>query len=262
MLNTGPWYRRPDAPLLVGHLMASAPPRSRAANAGASALSILLHASLLTVAVLLVTGHPPRAVTRPSPIDIILPSEAPPEPVPPPPAVLPPDAGATGAAAPPAGFPTLTAPTVVLPDIPPIRAGVATNEALWNAWGPPGGSESGPRPGGSGSGAQPDISSPESFVPVAVAPVLQNREAVQRALARAYPAMLRDAAMGGRVLVWVLVDERGQVMKVQLKQSSGMAALDDAALGVARTMRFSPGINHDIPVKVWVAVPVDFRVER
>ena len=257
MLATGPWYRRPDAPLLVGHLMASAPPRSPVANAGSSALSILIHASLLSLAVVLTAGGGARLANSPAP-DLFLPVVPLDEPPPPPPVVqAPSDVGGAGAAA-LHGFKLLAPPTVMPTDLPPIRPGFVLNEADYQGVGAPGGSATGTRTA-EGPPAE-DIAAAPIFVPVTVAPELKNRAAVERALARAYPPMLRDAGVTGRVLVWVLVDEAGEVVKALVKETSGVQPLDDAALGVARAMRFSPGMNRDVRVKVWVAVPVDFRM--
>ncbi len=261
MLRTAPSSPSPGTPLL-GHLMFSAPPKSRAASAGASALSLLCHALLLTVAVLLITGRKPQAAVAPPGFDIVLPTEAPPPPLPPPPAPRVPEAMATSAAPGPVGFPRLTAPTITLDHIPPIQMGPITDESVWTAVGPSEGDPRSTRPASDSGSAGVDVNDPHSFVPYTLAPALKNVEAVRRALVRAYPAMLRDAGMAGKVLVWVLVDEQGQVMNALVKQGSGMPALDDAALGVARMMQFTPGMNRDIAVKVWVAVPVDFRVER
>ncbi len=257
MLGTGPSYRSPGTPLL-GHLMFSAPPKDRAASAGASALSLLFHSLLLTAAVLLITTPRPQAAVAPHGFDIVLPTEAPPEPPPPPPIVPRPDVLATSGPK-PIGFPVLVTPTVTLTDIPPITLGPPTDESAYTGIGTAGGDPRGTQPA-NGSTPADVMESPGAFVPFTVSPALRNVEAVQRALVRAYPAMLRDAGVTGRVLVWVLVDEQGQVMKAVIKQTSGIAALDDAALGVARTMEFSPGMNRDVKVKVWVALPIDFRV--
>ncbi len=95
---------------------------------------------------------------------------------------------------------------------------------------------------------------------MSVAPELANRAVVQRALQRLYPPVLRDAGLGGQVVVWVFVDEAGAVVRAVVRQSSGQPQLDAAALDVARVMRFTPAMNHDQKVKVWVSVPVLFRV--
>jgi protein TonB len=99
-----------------------------------------------------------------------------------------------------------------------------------------------------------------SFTPFTVAPVVQNRDEVARALEREYPALLRDAGVGGRAIVWLRLDEEGIVQDVQINTSSGHPALDEAALKVGEVMRFSPAMNRDKVVPVWVSIPVSFQV--
>jgi protein TonB len=99
-----------------------------------------------------------------------------------------------------------------------------------------------------------------SFTPFTVAPVVQNRDEVSRTLEREYPPVLRDAGVGGRAIVWLRLDEQGIVQDVQINTSSGHPALDQAALRVGQIMKFSPAMNRDKVVPVWVSVPVSFQV--
>ena len=100
-----------------------------------------------------------------------------------------------------------------------------------------------------------------AFTPFTVAPFLKNAREVTRTLAREYPPQLRAAAIGGRVLLWIFIDDEGTVEETLVKTSSGFEALDAAAMRVAMTMEFSPAVNRDRKVPVWVAMPVDFAVE-
>src|SRR5690606_22428917 len=106
-----------------------------------------------------------------------------------------------------------------------------------------------------------DISAAPVLTPYTVAPELRNRSEVQRALVRFYPPLLRDAGIGGAVLVWFFIDETGKVQKYQIKESSGHKSLDEAALKVADIMQFTPALNRDKKVPVWVALPIDFRAK-
>jgi periplasmic protein TonB len=114
-----------------------------------------------------------------------------------------------------------------------------------------------PPPPTSSSGDQ-DISRAPVFTPMTVAPELQNRTEVQRALERNYPPMLRDAGIGGRPTIWFFIDENGRVLNTKLEKSSGHPAMDDAAIAVAQVMRFSPALNRDKKVQVWVELPIIF----
>jgi periplasmic protein TonB len=105
-----------------------------------------------------------------------------------------------------------------------------------------------------------DISAAPTFTPYTVAPSILNRDDVVRAMVREYPALLRDAGIGGTVRVYFFIDEGGQVRDTRIDQSSGHQALDDAALAVADVYRFSPALNRDKQVPVWVSFPITFQV--
>ncbi len=105
-----------------------------------------------------------------------------------------------------------------------------------------------------------DLSSAPTFTPFTVAPGIQNRQEVVRAMEREYPPLLRDAGIGGTVRVFFFIDEAGVVQDFRIDQSSGHKALDDAALAVADVYRFSPALNRDKKVPVWVSFPITFQV--
>jgi TonB family protein len=101
-----------------------------------------------------------------------------------------------------------------------------------------------------------------TFTPYSVAPQIQNVPEVQRAMIEAYPPLLRDAGIDGTVRVYFYVDATGRVGDTRIDQSSGHAALDEAALSVAGVYRFSPALNRDRPTPVWVSFPITFQVAR
>lgn len=105
-----------------------------------------------------------------------------------------------------------------------------------------------------------DLAAAPTFTPFTVAPSIQNRDDLVRAMARAYPQLLRDAGIGGTVRVYFFIDEEGVVQDYRIDQSSGHAALDEAALSVASVYRFSPALNRDKHVPVWVSFPITFQV--
>ncbi len=94
--------------------------------------------------------------------------------------------------------------------------------------------------------------------PYTVRPRILNGDEVAQALKDNYPPLLRDAGIGGTAEVWFYIDDQGQVTRVQINRSSGYEALDRAALSLAEVFRFSPALNHDEPVDVWVTVPITF----
>ena len=247
--------------LLVGHLMASAPPRSTEENVASTGASLAGHVLLLALAVWLTTGQAPKVLAAARHVELFFPAQPalPPTPEPP---VLPPTGDASPTApAPRIDFGILTAPRIIPGDIPIPKPGLAIDESAYgDAIGTVGGDlTAGGRPGGSAAPSRPEPR-PGEFVAMTVNPELQNRPAIERALQRAYPSLLRDAGVTGDVLVWVFLNEEGVVTKTQIKQSSGVPQLDEAALAVAAQMRFSPALNRDVRVKVWVSVPIRFRM--
>jgi len=105
-----------------------------------------------------------------------------------------------------------------------------------------------------------DLSAAPTFTPFTVAPSILNRDEVVRAMEREYPPLLRDAGIGGTVKVYFFIDENGTVQDTRIDQSSGHQALDEAALKVANIYRFSPALNRDKKVPVWVSFPITFQV--
>jgi TonB family protein len=120
-----------------------------------------------------------------------------------------------------------------------------------------------PEPGPTSEAAPPDTTSARPvFTPYTVRPELSNTDAVADALNRNYPALLRDAGIGGTAVVWFFIDEQGRVEKTSLHRSSGYTALDDAAERVASEMAFRPAYNRDRAVSVWVQIPITFQSAR
>ena len=104
-----------------------------------------------------------------------------------------------------------------------------------------------------------DLAAAPTFTPFTVRPEIRNREEVRFALQREYPPLLRDAGLGGVVQIWFFIDEEGKVVRTQVHESSGHQALDEAALKVADIIQFSPALNRDKRVPVWISLPVTFH---
>jgi protein TonB len=103
-----------------------------------------------------------------------------------------------------------------------------------------------------------ELAKTPTFTPFTVRPDIKNRKELETALMREYPPLLRDAGIGGSALVWFFVDEEGRVVNTQLKESSGQRALDEAALKVADIIQFTPALNRDKRVPVWISLPITF----
>ena len=99
------------------------------------------------------------------------------------------------------------------------------------------------------------------FTPMTVRPELRNRDEVNQTLMREYPSILRDAGIGGRVLVIYYISDKGQVLHNRVQESSGHVELDRAALRVAAVSQFTPAENRGERVAVWIHLPITFEVQ-
>jgi protein TonB len=78
-----------------------------------------------------------------------------------------------------------------------------------------------------------------------------------------YPDLPRRAGIEGQAVIKALVDIDGSVMDAQILKSSGNQMLDEAALAAARQWKFSPAKQRDKYVRVYVSIPINFKlVER
>lgn len=75
-----------------------------------------------------------------------------------------------------------------------------------------------------------------------------------------YPDTARRDGKEGRVLLRVLVNEAGRSAAVEVNRSSGVEALDQAAVEAIKHWRFAPARVGENPVDSWVRIPIDFRL--
>jgi protein TonB len=243
---------------MFSNLISSRPKKDKGGPV-AAVLSTILHIALIILAVW-ATNTVKEVIADDSPLAQVLmveQEEPPPPPPPPPPPDQPPPPVQAEIVDVPKGFQTLAPPTIVPPDIPPPSTGPVITERDFSGEGVVGGKSTGKVT----TVTAENIEAAPTFTPFTVPPELKNPADVQRALQRYYPPLLRDAGIGGSVKIWFLIDEAGKVIKTSLKTGSGHQALDDAALKVADIMQFSPALNRDQKVKVWVDMPIVFRTQ-
>lgn len=164
---------------------------------------------------------------------------------------------------------TIAVPDIPPPDLPKLDWKVQPDAVLASTQ-----SSGNPAPSGSGltsnSGgtAEEGIDAPLSmeelekgpvYTPFSQAPELMNRPEIQSYLKRRYSGRL--AMQGGLVLLWLLIDSRGEVRKAVVLTSSGVEGLDKAAMAAVDRMEFRPAINKGKAVPVWVQLPVRYVSE-
>lgn len=76
----------------------------------------------------------------------------------------------------------------------------------------------------------------------------------------AYPQLAILAGVEGTVYLKLLIDEKGNVEKGKIEQGV-KDMIDEAALNAAKKAKFFPAMLNDKPVKVWVILPVAFKLD-
>ncbi len=193
---------------------------------------------------------PPPPVSAPPPIPPpVLATVTPPAPDPLPmrepevdvkPTPLAPEVSATQPAAAAASSPTLQA-------VAPAGAPVAVPEPAAAA-------------GGTGTGAMASASGGSVARPTAGE--TSARPDYRRNPEPAYPLAARRRGQEGLVLLRVMVSIKGRAARVELKQSSGYALLDEAAIRAVREWEFEPARLGPLSVESEIEVPVRFRIAR
>jgi len=92
------------------------------------------------------------------------------------------------------------------------------------------------------------------FIEVDKAPELKSQ------LKPEYPKLAKLAGIQGTVYLKLLIDEKGNVAKAKVEKGV-KDMLDDAALASAKKAMFSPALIKDKPVKVWVILPIAFKLD-
>lgn len=95
-----------------------------------------------------------------------------------------------------------------------------------------------------------------------VEPRLLNAPEMRTLMLRLYPRELREAGISGTVVLWIFVEPDGNPGRTRVHTSSGYRQLDDVAERIAADMRFSPAMLRDVPVGVWISIPVTFSTSR
>lgn len=76
-----------------------------------------------------------------------------------------------------------------------------------------------------------------------------------------YPEIARKVGMEGTTFVKMLLDLDGSVMRVAVLKSSGFPQLDTAAVKCVLDWKFSPAIQNNRPVRVWLGTNIKFKLK-
>ena len=110
--------------------------------------------------------------------------------------------------------------------------------------------------------AAPAPVSPEPQPPAAPAPpkTVSGVEYIQPPQPD-YPPIAKRMGEEGRVMLRVLVSDRGRPEKVDVQKSSGFARLDEAARQAAMRAMFKPHLKDGRPVAVYALIPINFAIQ-
>ncbi len=99
------------------------------------------------------------------------------------------------------------------------------------------------------------------FVPYDEPPEIIGGMAALRAVLK-YPELALKAGIEGNVVIAVLVDEKGFPIKTKVMKPYGAdVGFEKAAQEALMKMRWKPAMQRDRPVKVWISIPVHFRLK-
>ncbi|HEX2869581.1 MAG TPA: energy transducer TonB [Ignavibacteriales bacterium] len=75
-----------------------------------------------------------------------------------------------------------------------------------------------------------------------------------------YPSIAKSAGLEGKVYVLILIDEKGNVDDVKVVKGIG-GGCEEAAISAIKGVKFSPGKNGGVPVKVKLSLPITFKLK-
>ena len=96
------------------------------------------------------------------------------------------------------------------------------------------------------------------FVPYDTPPRPLNLSEIKRKTP--YPKIARILGIQGTVYLKLLLDKEGRVRKVELLKSL-YPDLDRIAIKMAKELRFTPAMQRDMFVAVWISFPYEFSLE-
>ncbi len=74
-----------------------------------------------------------------------------------------------------------------------------------------------------------------------------------------YPKIAQQAGVEGKVYLLIYINEKGKVDKAEVVKGIG-AGCNEAAVSAIKKCEFNPGILKGKPVKVKMAIPVQFKL--
>jgi len=146
------------------------------------------------------------------------------------------------------GFQTVVAPTDIPTNIPPVNLQEHFDPRDYSGVGVEGGVATGIVPGSD---------------QVLSVDVVQEKPELLSHPPPAYPPLLQQAGIEGRVMVQAIIDTTGRVEPNSVRVvESANPGFDQPAKNVVLRSLFRPGRVYGRAVRVLVAIPIDFKIQR
>ncbi|PYO65608.1 MAG: hypothetical protein DMD71_10300 [Gemmatimonadetes bacterium] len=146
------------------------------------------------------------------------------------------------------GFQTVVAPTDIPTNIPPVNLQEHFDPRDYSGVGVEGGVATGIVPGSD---------------QVLSVDVVQEKPELLSHAPPAYPPLLQQAGIEGRVMVQAIIDTTGRVEPNSARVvESANPGFDQPAKNVVLRSLFRPGRVYGRAVRVLVAIPIDFKIQR
>lgn len=243
---------QPEASAATGPEPPDLGPLPKSPRTRVAILSLGVYGGILSAVMVLAAASPSRVVA-PRTVTVALDSfDVPSAPLPPPPA----SAGVASQPASSAIRPEEVTPIPTEVERIPIPASLVDSNHVYSptpghAGGVAGGVVGGTLGGQMGGRVDGQLGG--AIAPRFDADYLQNPEP-------AYPSLSRRLREEGKVILRVLVNPEGVAEQVEVRQSSGHARLDQAALATVRRWRFIPARRGTEHLAAWVLVPLSFQL--
>ena len=99
----------------------------------------------------------------------------------------------------------------------------------------------------------PEVKLPPKYLIAEVQPYAIKRVAPK------YPETAKKLHIEGTVILMAVIDEKGNVIKVEVKKSV-YQSLDEAAIKALKQWKFEPAKTNGKPISVWVTIPIEFKL--
>lgn len=75
-----------------------------------------------------------------------------------------------------------------------------------------------------------------------------------------YPERAKNEGIEAVVVVKLLIDEKGNVLKVRIMRTPRYWGFDDSVIEAAKKWKFEPAKLNNMPVKIWATQAIEFRL--